>query len=116
MTFDLARVVEKYQTNSQKLEDNKIDVQTKLKNEKSRRFELEEHFAQVDRNLAITTKEEDLLMNVQKLEDEAMRILIDPCIHLQRLFRGKRDRVIVAKLRQKKTKGRKTKGKPKKKK
>ena len=91
-------------------------VEAQLKQEQQRRIALEEHFARVDANNAVKKLENDCLRRVLKLESKASALLDDGATALQKLFRGTRDRALVAKMKSKKKKkgGKGGKGKKKK--
>mmetsp|Transcript_17879 Transcript_17879/g.32323 ORF Transcript_17879/g.32323 Transcript_17879/m.32323 type:complete len:297 (+) Transcript_17879:72-962(+) len=89
---------------------------TQLEQHKKRRCGLDDHFKRVDVNNAIKKREEEQLRMVCELEEKAMALLDDGAIGLQKLWRGVKERELVAKMKsKKKKKGGKKKGGKKKK-
>ncbi|KAL3790317.1 hypothetical protein HJC23_002943 [Cyclotella cryptica] len=79
-------------------------LQSILEQQKKRRCELEEHFAKVDENNAAKKREEEALQRVADISKRARELLDNGAVQLQRIFRGKRDRALVAKLKSKSNK------------
>lgn len=101
----------------------KVDEQKELKHkfdmERDEQAKLQDHFDLIDRDRNIHETEEEILKKVKQAEEEAERMLRNGAVQIQKLFRGKRDRNIFAKIKSKKakgSKGKKKKGKGKKKK
>lgn len=92
-----------------------LSEQSQFNEETARRVHLEEHFQRVDRNDAIKAMENAKLNAVVELEKKAMALLYNGAVGLQKIWRGKRDRGLVTKMRSKKKKGKKGAGKKKKK-
>mmetsp|Transcript_17388 Transcript_17388/g.36464 ORF Transcript_17388/g.36464 Transcript_17388/m.36464 type:complete len:303 (+) Transcript_17388:80-988(+) len=95
----------------------RIDIQSEqaqLEQQKRRRCELEEHFRRVDMNNVMKMREEEKLRRVCELEEQAMALLAEGAIGLQKLWRGMKERELVAKMKSKKKKKDKKGGKKKK--
>lgn len=99
-------------TSSMNAKETELGVlRTLFHQQMSRRLELEKHFARVDENNAVKQREEDALMRVAESEQAAHKLLDDGAMGLQNLWRGVRDRALVAKLKaSKKKKGKGKKG------
>ena len=79
-------------------------LQSILEQQKKRRVELEEYFARVDENNAAKKREEEALQRVADISKRASELLDNGAVQLQRLYRGKRDRALVAKQKSKRNK------------
>mmetsp|Transcript_41320 Transcript_41320/g.86738 ORF Transcript_41320/g.86738 Transcript_41320/m.86738 type:complete len:297 (-) Transcript_41320:540-1430(-) len=88
---------------------------SQLEQQKERRYALEEHFKLVDMNKAVIKKDEDQLRRVSELEEKAAALLDNGAVSLQKLWRGVKERELVAKMKSKKKKKGKKGGKKKKK-
>jgi hypothetical protein len=86
-------------------------ISSLLEQQRIRRTELEEHFELVDKNNAAKKREEDALQLVQALKTKAQALLDNGAAQLQKLYRGKRDRALVAKMKSSRKKGGKKGGK-----
>ena len=94
--------------------ESKIEgLKVALEQGSSRRLELEEHFALVDRNNAAIKFEEEQLQRIAKKEEEAKQLLHQGARGLQKLFRGLVARKLVDKLKKQKSKKKAKKGKGK---
>ena len=106
------------QTSLKLKEQRKSAIEKELTWANAEKIELDDlqaHFDLVDKNIKIGLDEEEKIKKVKDMELEVENILDFSAVQVQRLFRGKRDRVLVAKLKQKKTpKGKKGKKKGKK--
>lgn len=93
--------------------ENEIEqLRSTLEQQKKHQIELEEHFARVDENNAAKKREEEALQRVADISKRAKELLDNGAVQMQRLYRGKRDRALVAKLKSKmKKKGGKSKRK-----
>ena len=100
-----------------KIQSQADDCKRRIYAEAKERETLQNHFDLIDENERIRLEEEATLRRVIELEQEADRILNHGATQLQKLYRGMRDRAVVAQLKSKKSKGREgTKGGAKKKK
>lgn len=90
-----------------KIQSQADDCERRMDAEAKERERLQNHFDLIDENERIRLKEEAILQRVVELEEEADRILNHGATQLQKLYRGMRDRAVVAKLKGKKSKGRK---------
>ena len=90
-----------------KIESQANDCKRRMDAEAKERERLQDHFDLIDENERIRLEEEATLRRVVELEEEADRILNHGATELQKLYRGMRDRAVVAKLKSKKSKGRK---------
>lgn len=92
-----------------------IDKEINWANAEREEFDdLQAHFNLVDKNIKVGLDEEETVNIIKQMEIEANKILDSSAVQVQRLFRGRRDRALVAKLKQKKSKGKKGKKKGKK--
>lgn len=90
-----------------KVQSQADDCKRRMDAEAKERERLQNHFDLIDENERIRLEEEARLRRVVELEEEADRILNHGATQLQKLYRGMRDRAVVAKLKSKKSKGRK---------
>ena len=90
-----------------KIESQADDCKRRMDAEAKERERLQNHFDLIDENERIRLEEEATLRRVVELEEEADRILNHGATEMQKLYRGMRDRAVVAKLKSKKSKGRK---------
>jgi hypothetical protein len=72
---------------------------------------LKKHFDKIDADINRNDEEEQLLNAVKRREDFAHYVIFRAASNIQKIYRGKRDRQIVAKLKSKKSKKGKGKGK-----
>ncbi|KAL7437213.1 hypothetical protein ACHAXM_005512 [Skeletonema potamos] len=80
-------------------------LKARLEKQLSRRAELEEHFARVDRNNAATKIEEERLRHLVSMEAEATKLLFRGACGLQKLWRGMAAREQFAKMKKKTKRG-----------
>ena len=80
--------------------------------QQKKRIELEEHFAKVDANNVKKKREEEALQRVLDIKMRAQALLDISATQLQKLFRGKKERALVEKMKKnsKKKKGKGKKG------
>ena len=90
-----------------KIESQADDCKRRMDAEAKERERLQNHFDLIDENERIRLEEEATLRRVVELEEEADRILNHGATEMQKVYRGMRDRSVVAKLKTKKSKGRK---------
>ena len=97
--------------------DNEIKEMEQLyEKELEEVIKLEKYFNLIDHNTQICKEEEEILACVKRKEEEALKMLSVGAVQLQKLFRGKKDRAIVARMKSKKAKRGKSKKKKGKKK
>ncbi len=95
----------------EEINESILHLTKKYQAEEMERETLETYFDKIDTNAKICEKEEKLIQRVYDLELQVESILNHGALQLQKLFRGCRDRAIVAKLKERKN--RKKKGKKK---
>ncbi|KAL3757324.1 hypothetical protein ACHAWU_008485 [Discostella pseudostelligera] len=79
-------------------------IRANLEQQKKEQRELENHFKMVDLNNAMKMQEEEQLKKVAALEDMAKALLDDGAIALQKVWRGSKDRKLVASMKSKQSK------------
>jgi tetrahydromethanopterin S-methyltransferase subunit A len=79
-------------------------IRAKLEQQKKEQRALENHFKMVDLNNAMKLQEEEQLRKVAALEDIAKVLLDDGAIALQKVWRGSKDRKLVATMKSKQSK------------
>ena len=99
----------------EEIDESILHLTDKYQTEQRERERLETYFDKIDTNAEICKNEEKIIQRVYDLEIQAESILNHGALQLQKIFRGCRDRAIVAKLKQKKKKKSKKKGATKKK-
>jgi len=110
---DYAQLIEMHHRLKEEKKSNIDKELTWAKAEKTELDDLQAHFDLVDKNIKIGLNEEEKLKRIKDMELEVKKILDFSATYLQKLFRGRRDRALVAKLKQKKNPKGKTKGKKK---
>lgn len=108
---ELSTLLSLHEQEEQKIQKQTLDISNKILNEQNERIRLEKLLILQDLNSNIAADEEVLIKSVIDLELEADAILFKAAAHLQKLYRGLRDRAIVKKLKKKSKKGKKQKGK-----
>jgi hypothetical protein len=101
-----------YQVSKLHYEQMMDETRAKLKTELQEKKILQKKFSLLDLNADIAMQEEKLIRDVSLKEMKAVSILDRAAVHLQRLFRGRKDRALASDLRRKK-KARKEKRKKK---
>lgn len=92
---------------SQSLEE----LSTTFDKEASEYALLKEHFDKIDADISRDTEERKVLLAVQRREEFGMFVLARAVADIQKIYRGNRDREVVAKLKAKQKKGKKGKKK-----
>lgn len=72
---------------------------------------LKEHFDKIDADITRNNEEENILASVQRREDFGHAVLFFAAAQIQKIFRGRQAREIVAKIKAKSKKGKGKKGK-----
>ena len=94
------------------VKEKQMDIEAvwaQLGEQNAQRLELEEHFKMIDMNRAKAKQEDEQLRAVDELEQNAMSLLCDGAVALQKLWRGRKDRALAAAEKNKKTKKKKNK-------
>ena len=92
------------------VKEKQMDIEAvwaQLGEQNAQRLELEEHFKMIDMNRAKAKQEDEQLRAVDELEQNAMSLLCDGAVALQKLWRGRKDRALAAAEKNKKTKKKK---------
>jgi len=107
----LSRIISQYKAEEQKQRSEILEIVNKTTKEQEEKANLEKQLALQDLDDSKAKYEQALIQSVIDLESKADSILFIAAAQLQKLYRGKRDRAAVKKLKKKSKKGKKLKGK-----
>lgn len=93
-----------YETLSQSKLTDIESVRRHLEQQKRQQYELENHFKLIDTNNTMKAQEEEQLRKVAELEVLAAALLCDGAIALQKVWRGMKDRKLIATMKSKRSK------------
>lgn len=87
------------------------ELQSQFGEESSRYASLKEHFDKIDADIARMNEEDTLLAAVRRREEFGARVIFRAAANIQKIFRGRQARKVVAAMKAKSKKGKKGKKK-----
>ncbi len=104
LKLDIQKFSQDHETASRAKLSDIASIQNQLEQQKKQQRKIENHFKMVDLNNVMKEQEEEQLRKVAELEEMATALLSDGAIALQKVWRGSKDRKLVATMKCKQSK------------